>query len=96
MWSVYNADGSFNYKGNGYWRIGTDYQHNEILNPVALATLQSDVVDRVAMVGKMYMGYDFIPVLNFTTSLGGNYYVAMNNTYRSKELPLLGKAYYDA
>ena len=27
VWPVYNADGSYNYQGNGYWRIGNDYQH---------------------------------------------------------------------
>ncbi len=96
IWPVYNSDGSFNYQGNGYWRIGTDYQHNEVLNPVALATLQSDVVARIAMTGRAFMGYDIIKGLNFTTSLGGTFYGAHNDKYRSSELPLLGKAYYDA
>ena len=50
----YNADGSYNYQGNGYWRIGNDYQHNAVLNPVAMANLQSDVVDRMAIVGKVF------------------------------------------
>ena len=38
-WPIYNEDGSYNYMGNGFWRIGTDHQHNEIVNPVALARL---------------------------------------------------------
>lgn len=96
IWPIYNSDGSFNYQGNGYWRIGTDYQHNEVLNPVALATLQSDVVARIAMTGRAFMGYDIIKGLNFTTSIGGTFYGAHNDKYRSSELPLLGKAYYDA
>ena len=54
VWPVYNADGSYNYQGNGYWRIGNDYQHNAVLNPVAMANLQSDVVDRMAIVGKVF------------------------------------------
>ena len=54
VWPVYNSDGSYNYQGNGYWRIGNDYQHNAVLNPVAMANLQSDVVDRMAIVGKVF------------------------------------------
>jgi TonB-dependent SusC/RagA subfamily outer membrane receptor len=30
-WPVYNPDGSFNQQGNGFWRLGTDYQHNEMV-----------------------------------------------------------------
>lgn len=96
LWPVYNPDGSFNYQGNGYWRIGTDYQHNEVLNPVALAMLNSDVVSRIAMTGRAFIGYDLCKGLNFTTSVGGNFYGAKNDTYRSSELPLQGRAYYDA
>lgn len=96
VWPVYNQDGSYNYQGNGYWRIGTDYQHNAILNPVAMANLQSDIVDRVSLTGKLFAGYEFIDGVSFTTSLGGEYYSAMNNTYRSKELPYVGHTYYDS
>lgn len=95
VWPVYNPDGSFNYQGNGYWRIGTDYQHNEILNPVALAKLQSDVVDRYSLVGKVYAEYEFIKGLTYNISLGGDYYGAHNDKYRQSALPLLGYRYYD-
>lgn len=95
IWPVYNADGSYNYQGNGYWRIGTDYQHNEILNPVALAYLNTNQIDRTALVGKVSAGYEIIKGLTFTTSLGGNYYGAQSDKYRSKALPKLGKDYYD-
>lgn len=94
MWPVYNEDGSFNFLGNGYWRIGNDYQHNEILNPVALATLKSDVVSRVAMTGRAFASIDIIDGLTFQTSLGGSYYGASNNRYTSKDLETLGKANY--
>ena len=30
IFPVYNPDGSYNYQGNGYLRIGTDYQINEV------------------------------------------------------------------
>lgn len=96
VWPVYNLDGSFNYQGNGYWRIGTDYQHNEVLNPVALAKLQSDVVDRYALVGKIYAEYEFIKGLTYNISLGGDYYGAHNDKYRQSSLPLLGYKYYDS
>ena len=96
IWPVYNEDGTFNFQGNGYWRIGTDYQHNEVLNPVALATLQSEVIDRMSMTGRAFLGYDILPGLTFQTSVGGSFYGAIDNKYRSSELPLLGKAYYDA
>lgn len=95
LWPVYNPDGTFNYQGNGYWRIGTDYQHNEVLNPVALALLRSDVVSRIAMTGRAFLAYDLCKGLTFQTSVGGNFYGAHNDKYRSSELPLLGKAYYD-
>ncbi len=95
IWPVYNPDGTFNFQGNGYWRIGTDYQHNEVLNPVALATLQSDVVSRIAMTGRAFLAYDICKGLTFQTSVGGNFYGAHNDTYRASTLPLQGKAYYD-
>lgn len=95
IWPVYNTDGSYNFQGNGYWRIGTDYQHNEILNPVALAYLQSNQIDRTSLVGKLSASYEIIKGLTFMTSIGGNYYGAQSAQYRSKKLPLLGKNYYD-
>ena len=95
VWPVYNADGSYNYQGNGYWRIGNDYQHNAILNPVAMANLQSDVVDRMAIVGKVFAEIEFFKGLTYNISFGGDYYGSHNDTYRSSELPLLGQKYYD-
>jgi len=95
VWPVYNPDGSYNYQGNGYWRIGNDYQHNEILNPLALAKLQTDVVDRYATVGKIYGEYEIIKGLTYNASVGGDFYGSHNDIYRSSELPLLGRTYYD-
>ena len=94
MWPVYNEDGSFNFLGNGYWRIGNDYQHNEILNPVALATLVKDVVDRVSMTGRIFASFEIIDGLTIQTSLGGSYYGANNEKYTSENLETLGKANY--
>ncbi|MDR0833365.1 MAG: TonB-dependent receptor [Candidatus Symbiothrix sp.] len=94
-WPVYNEDGSYNYQGNGYWRVGTDYQHNAILNPVAQARLQSDVVDRIALVGNLFAEYEFFKGFSYHFSLGGDYYGAHNDRYRSSTLPLLGYTYLD-
>lgn len=94
MWPIYNEDGSFNFLGNGYWRIGTDYQHNEILNPVALATLKKDIVDRMALTGRVFSSYEFIDGLTLQTSLGGSYYGASNERYSSENLETLGRANY--
>lgn len=95
VWPVHNADGSYNYQGNGYWRIGNDYQHNAVLNPVAMANLQSDVVDRMAIVGKVFAEIEFFKGFSYNISFGGDYYGSHNDTYRSSELPLLGQQYYD-
>ena len=96
VWPVYNPDGSFNYQGNGYWRIGTDYQHNEVLNPVAMATLASDVVDRMSITGKAFAELELFKGLSYKISFGGDYYGAHNDTYRQSALPLRGKDYYDS
>jgi TonB-linked SusC/RagA family outer membrane protein len=92
---VYNDDGSFNFQGNGYWRIGTDYQHQAVMNPVAMAYLQSDELDRLAIVGKMTAEYEFFKGFSYSVSLGGDYYGTYNATYQQSGLPLLGHQYYD-
>lgn len=94
-WPVYNPDGSYNYQGNGYWRIGNDYQHNAVLNPVAMANLQSDVFDKMSMVGRVFAEIEFFKGFSYNVSLGGDYYGEHNDAYRSSELPLLGQQYYD-
>lgn len=95
VWPVYNDDGTFNYQGNGYWRVGTDYQHNAVLNPVAQAMLQSDIVNRMAMVGNAFAEYEFFKGFSYGISIGGDYYGSHNDRYRQSALPLLGQAYLD-
>lgn len=95
VWPVYNEDGSYNYQGNGYWRVGTDYQHNEVLNPVAMANLQSNVTDRMSIIGKVYAELELYKGLTYKISFGGDYYGAHNDKYRQSALPLKGKNYYD-
>ena len=93
---VYNADGSYNFQGNGYWRIGTDYQHNEVMNPVAMARLQSNVTDRMSITGKAFAELELMKGLSYKFSLGGDYYGAHNDKYRQSALPLKGKDYYNS
>ncbi|MQN34028.1 SusC/RagA family TonB-linked outer membrane protein, partial [Prevotella copri] len=90
-----NPDGSYNYQGNGYLRIGTDYQINEVLNPVAMARLQSNVTDRMSITGKAFAELELMKGLSYKLSLGGDYYGAHNDQYRQSALPLKGKNYYD-
>ncbi|MGV4461549.1 SusC/RagA family TonB-linked outer membrane protein [Ornithobacterium rhinotracheale] len=96
IFPVYNEDGSFNYQGNGYLRIGTDYQHNEVLNPVAIAVLPKNLIDRFSVTGKLFASYDLLKSLNFKTSFGGDFYGAHNDQYTPSTLPFKGKEYYDS
>ena len=95
IFPVYNPDGSYNYQGNGYLRIGTDYQINEVLNPVAMARLQSNVTDRMSITGKAFAELELMKGLSYKFSMGGDYYGAHNDQYRQSALPLKGKNYYD-
>ncbi len=91
---VYNPDGSYNFDGNGYYRIGTDYQINEMLNPVALANETDNKIDRYSILGKIYATYEIMKGLSFTTSLGGDFYATNQAYYRPSTLPVQGKKYY--
>ena len=95
IFPVYNPDGSYNYQGNGFLRIGTDYQINEVLNPVAMARLQSNVTDRMSITGKAFAELELMKGLSYKFSMGGDYYGAHNDQYRQSALPLKGKNYYD-
>jgi len=91
---VYNADGSYNFDGNGYYRLGTDYQISECINPVALANELENPVDRVSLLGKAYGTYEFTKNLSFTTSLGGDFYATNETYFRPSTLPIVGWEYY--
>ena len=60
-----------------------------------MANLQSDVVDRMAIVGKVFAELELFKGLTYNISFGGDYYGSHNDQYRSSELPLLGQKYYD-
>jgi len=96
VWSVYNPDGSYNFLGNGYWRIGTDYQHNEILNPVAVANTIKDEIFNINLIGKIYGDYQVLKNLHYNISLGGVFSSSRNDYYRPSTLPSLGAAFFTA
>jgi TonB-linked SusC/RagA family outer membrane protein len=91
-WPVYNSDGSFNQQGNGFWRLGTDYQHNEILNPVALATLIKNEIEHYNVLSNLFVEYEVIKNLKFKSSLAVNYNQYQNEYYRPKELETRGSS----
>ena len=93
-WPVYNPDGSFNYQGNGYWRIGTDYQHNEIVNPVALAVLPKNLIEHYNVLSDVFVEYEIVKDLKFKTSLAINYNQYQNEYYRPAELQTRGASFY--
>ncbi len=93
-WPVYNPDGSFNYQGNGYWRIGTDYQHNEIVNPVALALLPKNEIEHYNLLSNLFVEYEIINDLKFKSSFAVNYNQYQNEYYRPAELETRGSSNY--
>ena len=90
-WPVYNPDGSFNYQGNGFWRIDTDYQHNEIVNPVALALLPKNEIEHYNFLGNLFVEYEVIPDLKLKSSFAINYNQYQNEFYRPAELESRGR-----
>lgn len=96
VWPVYNEDGSYNYMGNGFWKIGTDYQHNAVLNPVAMANLTKDQVTHANLLGNFYFQWEIIKGLKYKFSAATNYNYFYNEYYRSSELPLQGEKYFQS
>ncbi|TLX76223.1 TonB-dependent receptor [Labilibacter sediminis] len=94
-WPVYNEDGSYNFDGNGYWRVGTDYQHNEIINPVALANLEENEVHHANVIGNAYLEYELIEGLKYKLSAGTTFNHYHADYYRPSTLPTRGWKYYN-
>jgi TonB-linked SusC/RagA family outer membrane protein len=91
-WPVYNPDGSFNYQGNGFWRIGgTDYQHNEIVNPVALALLPKNEIEHYNILTNLFVEYEPIENLKLKSSVAIKYNQYQNEYYRPAALETRGR-----
>ena len=95
-WSVYNLDGTYNYDGNGKWRVGTDYQHNEIVNPVAIANLYKNTVSHVNLFGNTSVDWEVLKNLHYKVSAAATYNQYTSDTYWPSTLPLIGSKYWAA
>ncbi len=80
--SVYKADGSYNFD-QWNWQ----YAQPQIVNPVALAYLKEDKMERNRMMGNAYGEYEFIDGLKFRTSFGVDYNTYTRNYFRPSTLP---------
>lgn len=67
IWPVYNADGSYNFQGNG-WGYGT----TSLLNPVALANEISDKLSQIRLLGNVYAQYEITRGLSYRLNLGSD------------------------
>lgn len=96
IWPVYNPDGSYNYDANGKLRLGTDYQHNEVVNPVAIANLYKNKVDHANFLGNVSFDWEILKDLHYKLSAAATYNTYGNDTYWPSTLPLIGVKYYAA
>ena len=85
-WPVFNPDGSYNFDGNGFWRIGTDYQHNEILNPVAVANETFNEIEHYNLLTNLFVDYEVIEDLHLKSSFAINYNAYQNEFFRPSTL----------
>ncbi|MBO0938285.1 TonB-dependent receptor [Fibrella sp. HMF5335] len=65
IWPVYNADGSYNFDGNG-WGYGT----TSLLNPVAIAKEVSDKLSQLRLLSNAYAQYDITKGLSYRLNVG--------------------------
>lgn len=96
IWPVYNPDGSYNYDANGKLRLGTDYQHNEVVNPVAIANLYKNKIDHANFLTNVSFDWEILKDLHFKLSGAATYNTYGNDTYWPSTLPLIGVKYYAA
>lgn len=87
VFPVYNEDGSYNYDGFGKWRVGRDYQHNAILNPVAQANLKKNQINNANLLAKAYLGYTILDGLKYKISLAGTVNNYSNDRYTPTVYP---------
>lgn len=65
IWPVYNADGSYNFDGNG-WGYGT----TSLLNPVAIASEVSDKLSQLRLLSNIYAQYEIAKGLTYRLNVG--------------------------
>ncbi len=91
IWPVYNSDGSFNQQGNGFLRIGTDYQHNEMVNPVALALIPQNEIEHLNLLSNLFVEYEVMKDLKLKSSFALSYNEFQNEYYRPASLETRGR-----
>ncbi len=90
-WPVYNPDGSFNQQGNGFWRVGTDYQHNEMVNPVALALVPTNEIEHLNLLSNLFVEYELLEGLKLRSSFALSFNEYQNEFYRPSSLETRGR-----
>lgn len=101
IFSVYNADGSFNFAQNqwspstvtmvnGVERIGND--QTQVWNPVALALLTSNQSKANRLLGKTYVEAEFLKGLSYKMDFGFDLSSDSRATFRPSIIPLSNTA----
>lgn len=80
--AVYNADGSYNFN---QYNIG--YSRANVVNPVALAKLKSDVMNQIGLMGNVFAQYQLPGNLVLKSSFALNLKDWREATYRPSTLP---------
>lgn len=80
--AVYNEDGSFNYN-----QVILNHGLPNLINPVALATLRDDKMQRNRVIGNVFADYEIIDGLVFKTTLGVDLNSYRRDIYRPSTLP---------
>ncbi len=93
-WSVYKPDGSYNFDGNGKWRTPIDYNHNEILNPVAVAKEIQNEIQNYNVLANVFVEYEMIKDLKLKTSLAANFNNYNNEVFEPSIIEKLKKENY--
>lgn len=87
IFPVRNDNGLYNWDMTGKYRVGTDYQYNVHMNPVALANSISDVRQKMNIMGNAYGSYEFIKGLVYRLSIGGDFYSYNRDYYKPSTIP---------
>lgn len=83
VFSVYNADGTYNFGNNG-WGYGA----TSILNPVAIANQVSDKLSQLRVLGNVYAQYAITKDLSYRLSLGTDINSFQRDYYRPSTLEI--------
>ncbi len=79
---VYNSDGSFNYD-QYQWQ----YAQSQLINPVALALLKTDVTTENKLLSNVFAEYELLKGLKYKASFGASITNANRSAFRPSTLP---------